>query len=126
MTETGDNFAGKTKAALIDPEKLEVVWANEAAAGSLGATGGDGERIPLEQAIPLPRDVGVAEALAAVAADGATRRLEASLVSSGRGRLLIVTSIHRLPDGMLLALTENTFQVQERGESVARRPGRRR
>ena len=115
-----ENAPVKAKAFLIDPVSMTVVWANESAAGDLAEGGG---AVAIERAVPV---AGITEALRAVAETGVPRHLSAGLISSGRGSVSIVASVHRLPDGKLLLLTENAFQARGRGENDAARQHRRR
>lgn len=114
------------KAVLIDPATMSVAWVNDAAAQAFSSRGGSPavSEIPVEQVVPMP---GAVEALQAVADTGVAKHLRADLISSARGSVAVVTSIYRLPDGMLLVLTENAFHVGRGGadERTPRRSGRR-
>lgn len=115
----------RARLALVDPESMTVVWANEAALEMLsddalpaGAT--------IEQIVPMAAAMGVAEALVEVASTGVPRHFQADLVSTGRGNVAMVTSVYRLPDGSLLVATENAWQWTPRDPGESRpRSGRR-
>jgi hypothetical protein len=107
----------KTRAALVDPASMRVVWANEAASEGLpdraGGSGPDSGPA-LEEIVPMAQALGAAEAMQAVADTGVAQHLQTDLVSTSRGSVAMVTSIYRLPGGMLLVLTENTWHPSHR------------
>lgn len=92
-----------TKAALIDPDTMTVLWAT----GSPGETAAGA--LSIEEAVPMAGPLGVAEAVRDVASTGAPRYLQADLVSTGKGAMAMLVSLHRLPDGNVLALAEHTW-----------------
>jgi len=102
----------RTKAVLIDPDTMAVLWTNEpgVAAGAL----------TVEEAVPMAEPLGVPEAVREVASTGTARHLQADLFSTGRGAMALVVSLHRLPDRSVLALAENAWVAQ----SGATRPSR--
>jgi hypothetical protein len=105
----------KAKAVLIDPQSMTVAWANEAA--SEGDLGEAYEVLPgssIDRLVPMAEALGVPEALRSVAETGVARHLSADLVSMARGSVAMVVSVYRLPDGMLLVLIENAWQMGER------------
>lgn len=65
--------------------------------------------MPVHEAVPIPQGRAIPEALADVAKTGVTRHLHAAMVSVSKGTITAVASIYRLPDGMLLMLTEHTW-----------------
>lgn len=104
----------KVKAALVDPGPMRVVWLNESAAAGLGVEpGATAEVVPIESVVPSsaagesPREV-----LAGVAASGQPRHLRADMLASRRGSVAMLTSIYRLPDGMLMVITESTYLAE--------------
>lgn len=111
----------RVKAVVVDPEAMTVVWMNEAAAQDFPDASGPGS-VPLDRLSPLPE---MPDALRAVAATGVARHLRTDLVSTAKGSVAVVTSIYRLPDGMLLMLTENAWQPRH-GEGAAGPSGARR
>jgi hypothetical protein len=116
--------AAKAKAILFDPETLTAVWMNESAAADLP----QGRSIlgaQPEDIVPSALAIGVREALWEVADTGETRHLRTALVSTARGALLIVVSIHRLPDDKLLLIMENGFQPVRGPRAENGRPRRR-
>ena len=117
----------KAKAVLIDPRSMTVVWRNEAAAEGLSDAGSSAPTVTIEQALPLGETLGVPEALQSVAETGIARHLRTNLVSTSQGSMAIATSIYRLPDGMVLVLTENAWQPLHSKPTTdgARRQGRR-
>lgn len=118
----------RAKAALVDPKSMTVLWTSETGSQALSDTnGGPASGVPLDEAVPMADAMGVPEALREVADTGMTRHLRADLVSTARGAMALVTSIHRLPDGRLLVMTEQTWHAgQGKGDPTGpRRPGRR-
>lgn len=117
----------KTRATLIDPNSMRVLWMNESASEALSDRGSDpalGARI--DQVAPMAEALGVPEALRAVADTGVARHLQTDLVSTARGSVTIAISIYRLPDGKLLVLTENSWHAGlGKTRSASRHSGRR-
>jgi len=115
-----DSTIGRAQAILIDPGTMTVVWANEAASEALPDRGRDSlPGLPVDQVFPLAGQLGVPEALRAVAETGATEHLRADVFAMSRRSVSLVVSIHRLPDGKLLLLAEHTLRGHEaaaRGE----------
>jgi hypothetical protein len=84
---------------------------NEAASQSAPEAVGGGPGTLIEQVVPMAAAMGVPEALRDVAKNGVARHLRADVVSTIKGSMGLVTSVYRLPDGMLLVLTENAWQA---------------
>lgn len=118
----------KTKVALIHPDTLNVVWMNEAAAEGLGSRSiGQPGGAPLERVVPMAEGLGIREALQQVIATGEPQHVRADIISTAKGSVAIIGSFYRLPDGMLLMVTEHAWQAgRDRAEEADRRPGRRR
>jgi hypothetical protein len=116
VTDPGDrDVPVKAKAVLIDPRTMTVVWANEAASEDvLGEAGGALSGTSIGRLVPMAEALGVPEALRSVADTGIARHLHADLVSMARGSVAMVVSVYRLPDGMLLVIIENAWQMAER------------
>lgn len=117
----------RTKALVVDPRTLAVTWMNQATVSGIPA----GVRDPdsgytLEQALPISSAVGLGEAIAQTAEDGAARHLSADMVSTSRGSVSLVISVDRLPGGAVLVLCENTWQFAEGRSRGSGRPQRRR
>lgn len=115
------------QAILIDPGTMTVVWVNEAASEALPDRGRDS--VPgaaVDKVFPLAGQLGVPEALRAVAETGATEHLRADVVAMSRRSVSLVVSIHRLPDGTLLLLAEHALRGHEaaaaRGSRRSRHP----
>lgn len=122
------NTPVNAKVALIDPGPMTVIWMNESASRDLADRGVDSvSGVPIDEALPMTGAVGVPEAVRAVADTGVARHLRTDLVSTAKGSMVIATSIHRLPGGMLLVLTENAWQAGHRasGGGAARGSGHR-
>ena len=117
----------KAKVVLIDPHAMAVVWMNESAAQGLSDVGLTVPGVTIEQALPLGETLGVPEALRSVAETGVARHLRTNLVSTSQGSMAIATSVYRLPDGMVLVVTENAWQPlhNKPGVDGTRRQGRR-
>lgn len=109
-SESGPNDSAKAKAFLIDPETMMVVWMNESAshdaAGALADIEGG---IPVDRAVPMAQDLGMSEAVRAVAETGVSQHLRADLVSMARGSVVLALSVYRLPDMMVLVLAEHAW-----------------
>ena len=116
MSEADDrDVPVKAKAVLIDPQSMTVVWANEAASDAApGSVTGTPPETAVDRFVPMAEALGVPEALRSVAETGVARHLRADLVSMARGSVAMVVSVYRLPDGMLLVLIENAWQMGER------------
>jgi hypothetical protein len=117
----------KAKAALIDPESMAVLWANEpppSAGSDAAAESRSGTTI--DDVVPMADSLGVPEALREVAVTGVARHLRVDVVSKTTGSIAQVVSIYRLPDGKLLVLSENAWVMGRGGTPGSpRRPGRR-
>lgn len=120
--------AVRTKAVLFHAATLTVAWMNEVAEASLlerqsGAVLG----MPAEAVIAMTGTQDVLQALRDVAESGEDRHLSVDLVSTGRGSMTVATSVYRLPDGMLLLLTDNSWQAKNSAQEGPRpRPSRHR
>ena len=119
------NTPVKVKAAVIDAASMTVEWANEAAREGLSEQEGTCEPISIEQVVPMVKPLGVREALSVVADTGVPRHLQADVVSTSKGSMALVVSIYRLPDGMLLVLSENAWR-SDSGKAADARPQRSR
>ena len=116
MSEAGDHDVPvKAKAVLIDPQSMTVVWANEAASDAdPDSARGTPPGTSVDRLVPMAEALGVPEALRSVADTGVARHLRAGLVSMARGSVAMVVSVYRLPEGMLLVLIENAWQIGAR------------
>lgn len=84
----------------------------------------DGE-LSVDDAVPMAAALGVAEALRSVAESGVAQHLQADIVSTSKGAMALVVSLYRMPDGNVLALAENTWQMGPKSTpGRSRRPGR--
>lgn len=111
------------KAYLIDPQSLAVVWMNESAGQA--ALLGKELPAPLGQVFPVADALGVREALVTVASGGEPQHLQANLVSTNKGTMMLVASLYRLPDGHVLVLVDQSWQGKRSVESgPPRRPRR--
>lgn len=102
----------RAKAVLIDAESLTVTWMNETAAQDTSDAGGVVSGLPLDQVVPIAELLGVPEALRAAAETGVPQHLQADLVSTAKGSVLIVASVYPLPDRKLLLLMEHGWQAR--------------
>lgn len=100
----------KTKALLLDPSTMSVVWMNESAAENVPDAQGDLTRVSIEQFVPMADTLGVREMLSSVAETGAPRHLSVDLISSAKGGVAVFVSAYRLPGGNLLVLMENSWR----------------
>ena len=116
----------KTGAVLLDPASMAVLWSNDIPEGS-AATGDRQSTVSLDDVVPMARQLGLHETVAEVAATGRPAHRQADVVSMSRGSVAYVVSVYRLPDGMVLILTEHAWQVTERAshESSSRTARRR-
>jgi hypothetical protein len=111
----------RAQAILIDPRSMTVLWANEAASEAHTDRGRD--VLPgasVEQAFPMAEQLGVHEALQAVADSGVAQHLRSEVVAMSRRSVSLVVSMYRLPDGTLLLLAEHALRGRE---AAARAPG---
>lgn len=115
MTSDSGNVPVRAKAVLVDADGSTVRWMNESAAADLPDGVGDGAGLPVSEAMPAAEMLGVLDALRVVADTGVPQHLQTDLVSTSKGSMRIATSVHRLPDGDLLVLTENTWRPAEKG-----------
>ncbi len=124
MTAGDQGAPVKSKAYLLDPETLEVVWMNESAADSVvDVVPGTGTGI--ETIMPMAESLGIPAALRAVAEGGMPRSLRAEVISTAKGSMGLAISIYRLPDGMLLMLAEHAWRTGRDGADETRhRSGR--
>lgn len=118
--------AVSTRVGLVDPETMRVVWVNEAAAPAQPGDE-DAPGLPIERFLPLADALGLPGALREAADTGVPRHLSTDLVSTSSGSMAMVASVYRLPDGMLLVVAENAWQVgrKETVKGAPRRHGRR-
>lgn len=121
-----ENEPVRAKAALIDPASMRVVWVNESAAEALeDRASGPVTGMDIDQLIPMAESLGVPEALRVASATGTPQHLRADVISMTRGNLSIVASVYRLPDGMLLLLSEHAWHMERPAEGTgAPRRGR--
>lgn len=113
-----------TEAFLVDPDTMTVEWMNEAAAAAAESRGSTARGRSVGSAVPLALELGLPEVLREVAASGVARHLRTDVIGMARRSLVLVVSIHRLPDGRLLVLAEHAVDAG-RGRPVRRAPGRR-
>ena len=93
----------RVKAAVVDPATMALLWSNEEAqAGTIDAV------------VPMAESMGVPDAMREVARTGVPANLQANVISTGRGAMAVVVTIHRLPDGLLLVLAEDAWQMKKR------------
>lgn len=105
----------RTKAVLIDPASMTLVWMNEAAAQSLlDRESGFSPGMNAEAVVSMTGTQDVMRALQEVADTGEDRHLQVDLVSTGRGSVTITSSVYKLPGDMLLLLADNSWQVKHR------------
>lgn len=113
MPHDDSDSTGRTTATLVDPATMLAVWTSDAGEGPAG----------LVDAVPMADALGLSEALAQVASTGVARHLRADVITTNKGSMGIVASVHRLPDGMLLVITEHAWQPAKT-RSVTGAPGR--
>lgn len=110
MTDERDQtIKVRTRAVLVDPVSMAVVWNNEAA--SEGAAAGAWS---LAHLAPTLTEQDITALVAEVAESGEPRYLRTDLVSTGTGAMALVTSVYRLPGGMVLVIAEHAWQVEPR------------
>jgi hypothetical protein len=106
------NAPVRAKVILIDAESMTVTWMNEAAAQDVSNEAGElVYGLPLDQAVPIAELLGVPGALRAAMNTGVAQHLNADLVSTAKGSMLITASVYRLPDGKLLLLMEHAWRA---------------
>lgn len=108
---------------------MTVVWMNDAAMQSLiGRARGFEPGMPVEEMASVAGTHDIPAALREAADAGEPRHVSVDLVSTGRGSVTIGTSVYPLPGGMLLVLTENSWEMRRDppGDEVHGRASRRR
>lgn len=118
MPDADEQVAVRARAVLVDASTGDVLWSNHAADDDSDAS------LQLEDVLPLTRPGEALSMVRDVAESGVARHLSTDLVSTVRGSIAVVTSLHRLPNGLVLILSENSWQQ----DSTPRRraDGRRR
>jgi hypothetical protein len=108
----------QAKTVLIDPVSMTVLWMNESAARDLGdQASGFGQGMSVVEAVPLAEVLGLPTALREAAETGVAQHLSADLVSTSKGRMAIVASAYRMPEGKLLLVIENAWQAEHRARN---------
>lgn len=120
----GSGAPVRTKAIIIDPGTMKVLWVNEAAAGTPSAGSAVSAGDPVERAVPLAGQLGVVPAIERVAASGEAFHAHADVIPTRRGSMVLAISIYRLPDASVLVLAENAWEYAERPASGIGRPAR--
>lgn len=121
MGRADDGGSSRTRAVLIDPATMTVLWANEAALGAAAA--GVSAGAPVDEAVPMAAELGIVDAVARVAASGEPHYARADLIPTRRGSMVLAISLDRLPDGHVLVLMENAWQhAGRRAPGSAGRP----
>lgn len=123
--QKAENVPVAATAAVIDPASMAVVWTNHPVAATRRSAATP--VVTLDQVVPLAAQMGVPEALRAVAETGVAQHLSADVVAMSRAAATLSVSIYRLPDGKLLLLAGDTWRLRQdrAGGSGERRPGRR-
>jgi hypothetical protein len=103
VAEEHKDMSVRAKAALLDSATATVSWADDPAIQP---------GTPLAEYLPLADSLGVFEALRRVAEKGEPEHLHTSMVSTLRGSVSLVVSLHRLPDGQVLMLSEHGWQAE--------------
>lgn len=112
----------RSKAYLIDPETLKVIWMNGSAQRDHKGMAHK-EPLDIEKAVPMTKILGISDVLPIVSDTGEPRHLHTATISTRKGAMGLTASLYRLPDGKLLLLIENAWQMKSRtGE---RRPSTR-
>ncbi|MHB1017817.1 MAG: PAS domain-containing protein [Coriobacteriia bacterium] len=118
----------KTKAIMVDPETMVILWANEAAAESPSVESAGVVGSAVERVVPLAGQLGVVAAIGRVAATGEPYHVHADLIPTRRGSMVLAVSMYRLPEGTVLVLAQNEWEHAGRaepGESGRAARGRR-
>lgn len=118
----------KTKAIVVDPKTMAVLWANEAAAESPSAGTAAVIGSSVERVVPLAEQLGIVTAIEQVSASGEPYHVHADVIPTRRGSMVLAISVYRLPEGAVLVLIENAWEYAARtgqGESGRAARGRR-
>jgi len=99
-----ENAPIRTRALVVDPASMIVLWANEAAHGAAAAGA------PVDTAVPMAAELGVTDAITRVAATGEPHYARADLIPTRRGSMVRAISLDRLPNGQVLVLMEDAWQ----------------
>lgn len=126
MTDGGQNSGVAVKAVLIDPATMTVAWMNESAAKDAVDPEKDSvPGTPLERAVPATQMAGVLDAVRVAAETGEPQHVRYDLVSMSRGSITVATSVYRLPDDLVLMLSEYAWQAEQGRGNPGARPSRR-
>jgi hypothetical protein len=114
-----ENKPVRTKAVLIDPASMKVIWMNEMASQDLPSEFvGSYQGVDVEKAVPMAKALDLLKALSIASDSGESQHLRADLISSNRGKMSTVASVYRLPDGNLLLLTEIGWQLKDKRKEI--------
>ncbi|MHB1136644.1 MAG: hypothetical protein ACYCXR_09665 [Coriobacteriia bacterium] len=113
----GSDAPVKTKAIVVDPETMAVLWANEAAEASPSVGSVEVVGSPVERVIPLARELGIVPAIERVGATGKSYHVHADVIPTRRGSMVLAISAYRLPEGAVLVLVENAWEHAARTDS---------
>jgi hypothetical protein len=102
-----ENAPIRTRALVVDPVSMIVLWANEAAHGAAAAGAHAGA--PVDTAVPMAAELGVTDAITRVAATGEPHYARADLIPTRRGSMVRAISLDRLPNGQVLVLMEDVW-----------------
>ncbi len=109
----------KTRALVIDPGTMTVLWANEAVTEAPSQAAGTVLGAPAEQAIPLAGRLGIESVVEHVAATGEPFHVHADVIPTRRGSMVLAISVYRLPDGTVLVLAEDSWEHAARQNAGA-------
>lgn len=118
MSDIRPEVRVRTKAVLVEPGSLSIVWANESAAEAMNLGGRSLDQVSIAEIIPFVGVQGVESAILEAGRTGEPNHLRADLISSARGSVATVTSVYRLPDGHVLVLTEQSYRLDGRKEGA--------
>jgi hypothetical protein len=117
VTGVGPGAGVRTRALLIDPVSLRVVWTNDDSVEAGPQVDGPARSAGLDEALPMAATMGVPEALRRVASTGVAEHLRAEVIATRKGGASLVVSIYRLPGGEALLLVEDTWRARGRSEA---------
>jgi len=113
--------ASGAKVALVDPVSLEIVWSSV----PVPAEGDPATGLPLDVLVPMAEAIGLPGVLREVAATGISGCLEVDVITSNRGTVTLVVTVHRIPRELLLIVVEPGWRARK-DTAVRNRGGWRR
>ena len=112
-------ISGRAGLAMVNPDNLELLWANDAlAALTGGARGAALVGRSLSEAFPLGDRGGLDGSVRLAKESGEPCTASVSLVSTRKGSIEIACTVYPLPDGNVLVAAEHDWTAARRTSRV--------